>query len=93
MSGNGANVGLWVQLPAANDCSFGGGSEDGSGPQLLGWANAPEFPVSIAQRQIDNGWGAYEMTDGDGAVTSVFIPAGGSAQITGDARFLPVFAD
>ena len=93
MSGNGANVGLWMQLPAANECSLASGSGNGNAPQLLGWANAPDFPMSIAQRQIDNGWGAYEMTNTDGQVTTVFIPAGGSAQITGDARFFPVFAD
>jgi hypothetical protein len=28
---------------------------------ILGWATYEEFPVDIAQRQIDNGWGAYEI--------------------------------
>ena len=27
----------------------------------LGVATTPDFPVDLAQRPVDNGWGAYDM--------------------------------
>jgi len=82
----------WLPLPSARDCTWAGNSSDGTdSPALLGWATTPDFPVAIAQRQIDNTWGAYELTDSDGRMTAVFIPVGGAADITADTRLYPIF--
>ena len=80
---------LWIQLPSADACSFSGSSSAAS-PQLLGWATTPDFPVAIARRQLANGWGAYELTNDDGQLTAVFIPAGGSTAQTAPARLFPI---
>lgn len=68
--------GAWVTLPTNLECS---GISTRSESVLLGWATAADFPVEIAQRQFDNGWGAYEIFNDDGSLASVFIPAGRSA--------------
>lgn len=73
--------GQWVDLPAADTCA---NSSRSSSATLLGWATQPDFPVTIAQRQIDNGWGAYEMFDLAGQLTGVFIPAGGATVLSND---------
>ena len=84
----------WLTLPSASDCVWAAQpSETSDDLELLGWATTQDFPVSIAQRQVDNGWGAYELTNGDGRITAVFIPAGGAAAITADTRLTPVFTD
>ncbi len=86
-----ASIGSWIELPAASDCSVtprtGDASED---PTLLGWATSADFPVEIAQRQVDNGWGAYETYNDDGQLTGVFIPAGGFTQISGPTNLFPI---
>jgi len=87
--------GPWVRLPAADDCSIEsnarvGSVDDESG--LLGWATTPEFPVDLAQRQVDNGWGAYETFDSSGDLTAVFIPAGGWAEASSDTSLFPIWA-
>jgi len=41
----------------------------------------PDFPQAIAQRQTENGWGAYEIFNANGALISVFIPAGGRLEL------------
>lgn len=81
-------VGQWLSLPAAADCTQPGKPDT----RLLGWSTSPTFPVAIAQRQIDQQWGAYELTDGVGAVIAVFIPAGGATFVTGSNTLYPVWS-
>jgi YVTN family beta-propeller protein len=69
----------WTELPASDACAA---SEDNADAVLLGWATSVSFPIDIAQRQVDNGWGAYETFDGEGRLTGVFIPAGGATLIS-----------
>jgi len=84
----------WLTLPSASECVWTAESTETSNDlQLLGWATTQDFPVSIAQRQVDNGWGAYELKNGDDRITAVFIPAGGAAAITADTRLFPVFSN
>jgi len=60
---------------------------------LLGWATFEGFPQDIADRQVANGWGAYETFDEDGNLTGVFIPAGGSTFISGATRLYPIWSN
>ena len=79
-----AGVGSWVTLPTpANPPASSPNST------FLGWATYEGFPVQIAQRQVSNGWGAYEVFRDDGSLRGVFIPAGGAACIAAPA---PMFA-
>lgn len=71
--------GEWVALPSKDSCSA---SDSSVQSVLLGWATRSDFPVDIAQRQVDNGWGAYETLDDDGRITGVFIPAGGETFVS-----------
>jgi len=71
-------IGRWVNLPQRDSCTHTSSGE------LLGWATRSDFPVTLAQRQIDNGWGAYETFDDDGNLTGVFIPAGGATLLSND---------
>ena len=87
-----ASLGSWIQLPAASDCSItprAGGEE----PSLLGWATREDFPAAIAQRQVDNGWGAYETFNDDGQLTGVFIPAGGHTTVSNDTNLYPIWSE
>ena len=84
-----ASGGAWVQLPSASDCT---NSDARSGSTLLGWATAKGFPVEIAQRQVEKGWGAYELTDDDGSITAVFIPAGGMTLLSNDTALYPIWS-
>jgi len=86
-----ASMGAWVQLPAANDCTIESRSTDAA-PSLLGWATNADFPIDIAQRQVDNGWGAYETFNDDGDLTGVFIPAGGYTLISNDTNLHPIWS-
>lgn len=83
--------GSWLQLPAAGDCRQTGPKADPSA-KLLGWATDPNFPVAIAQRQVDNGWGAYETFNEDGQLTGVFIPAGGATFVSGSNNLYPIWS-
>jgi len=86
-----ASIGSWIELPAASDCTVTPRAGDTSeNSTLLGWATSADFPVEIAQRQIDNGWGAYETYNDDGQMTSVFIPAGGFTAISGPTNLFPI---
>jgi len=87
--------GLWVQLPAGDDCSESAAARLGSpmDTELLGWATSPDFPVVIAQRQVDKGWGAYELFDQAGELTAVFIPAGGWTEASSDTKLFPVWGE
>jgi hypothetical protein len=84
----GAGTELWMRLPAPQECSFVGGRALTSA-QLLGWATTPDFPLALALRQIENGWGAYESM-GDGRITAVFIRAGGWTAQTAPGQLYPV---
>jgi len=84
-----ASDGAWVRLPSASDCTNG---DARSGSTLLGWATAKGFPVEIAQRQVEKGWGVYELTDDDGSITAVFIPAGGMTLLSNDTSLYPIWA-
>jgi hypothetical protein len=82
--------GTWVSLPAAGEC------RSAAGPRvmlLLGWATTPTFPIEIAKRQVSNGWGAYEMIDARGRLSSVFIPAGGATLISGDNTLYAIWGN
>jgi len=85
--------GPWMRLPTAGECQRNGRALNETGGDLYGWATTPDFPVAIAKRQVNNGWGAYELTDSTGRITAVFIPAGGSAEITADTKLFPIFAE
>ena len=84
-----ASQGAWIQLPGAQDCAISPRA-DGTTPTLLGWATDADFPVDVAQRQVDRSWGAYETFNDDGQLTSVFIPAGGSTAVTAPTALHPV---
>ena len=80
--------GSWVSLPTpTNPPAMSPNST------FLGWATYEEFPVAIAQRQIDNGWGAYEVFRDDGSMRGVFIPIAGSACITASGIMYPIWSD
>ena len=82
-------AGTWVQLPAPSDCLPADGATQSN---LLGWATNADFPVDIAQRQVDNGWGAYETFNNGGQLTGVFIPAGGYTLLSSDTNLHPIWA-
>lgn len=84
-----SEVGLWVTLPSSSSCSP---SADNADAVLLGWATRSDFPVDIAQRQVDNGWGAYETFNDDGRLTGVFIPAGGATVISAPGRLHAIWS-
>lgn len=86
-----ASQGSWVQLPGSDLCLVS--TPDGATEaDLLGWSTDEDFPVEIAQRQVDNGWGAHELRSESGQLTAVFIPAGGHAHITHDGALYPILA-
>ena len=82
-------IGAWLTLPGAQDCS----STTNPDAKLLGWATTVDFPVAIAQRQIDNGWGAYELFDDEGRWAAVFIPAGGAILVSASDTLHPIWAN
>ena len=83
-------VGTWKQLPESSNVV---GAGDNLGKVFLGVATSEDFPVEIAQRQVDNGWGAYEIYSDDGRLSSVFIPAGGRAHVTAQPRLFPMWGE
>jgi len=87
----GMTLGAWVRLPSAAECSTASNERVGAGTQLLGWATTPDFPTDIAQRQVDNGWGAHEIADENGSLQAVFIPAGGWTQASSDTTMFPIW--
>ena len=82
-------IGSWLSLPAPSEVS---GTGDNAGKKFLGVATSEDFPVEIAQRQIDNGWGAYEIYSDDGSLLSVFIPAGYSVHVTASPRVFAIWS-
>lgn len=87
-----ASLGSWIQLPAASECTITPRA-GGESPTLLGWATKEHFPVAIAQRQVDNGWDAYETFNDEGQLTGVFIPAGGYTTVSNDTNLYPIWSN
>jgi hypothetical protein len=83
-------AGTWITLPQANDCTP---APIRSNARLLGWATSPDFPVSIAMRQVVNGWGAYEMFNADGQLSGVFITAGGSTLVSAAGNLYAIWSE
>lgn len=81
-------AGQWLTLPAQEDCTL----SSGPNAKLLGWSTSADFPVSIAQRQADNGWGTYQLTNEAGEVTAVYIPAGHAAYVSGSNALHPIWS-
>ena len=84
-----ATRGSWINLPESSTCFA---SIDGSSPTLLGWATSEDFPIEIARRQVDNGWGAYETFHDDGTLSGVFIPAGGATLLSATGRLYAIWS-
>ena len=82
--------GSWMTLPGTNDCTPPAAKPNA---QLLGWATTPGFPIEIAERQVVNGWGAYETFDIDGQLTGVFIPAGGSTLVSAAGTLFAIWSE
>jgi len=78
--------GQWVTMPGLDDCTVAGQAD----ARVLGWATRGNFPVNIARRQVDNGWGAYEWINDEGEVLGVFIPAGGVTFLSNSNRLYPI---
>lgn len=85
-----ADEGSWITLPAVQDCTPPAKKPKAS---LLGWSTTPDFPIAIAKRQVDNGYAAYETTDKDGLITSLFIPAGGQTYLTWNNTLYPIWSE
>jgi len=85
----GGSLGSWITLPGSDDCSV----TDEPDKKVLGWATIEDFPVGIAQRQVNNDWGAYESFDDDGQMTAVFIPAGGTTFLSDSNALYPVIGE
>jgi hypothetical protein len=83
-------AGTWMSLPGADDCTPPASK---AGATLLGWATSPNFPVAIAKRQVDNGWGAYETFNDEGQLTGVFIPAGGATFLSGAGKLYTIWSE
>lgn len=75
---------------AASDCTAPPSNPDAT---LLGWATTLDFPVDIAERQVDNGWGAYETFNETGQLTGVFIPAGGMTQVSAPNNLYAIWSN
>jgi YVTN family beta-propeller protein len=88
-SSQSAILGSWYQLPASADVV---GVGENAGKTFLGVATREDFPVAIAQRQVDNGWGVYEIYDADGRLESVFILAGKSLHLTAAPRLHAIWS-
>jgi hypothetical protein len=80
--------GTWVTLPGASDCTPPASK---AGASLLGWATTPNFPVAIAQRQINNGWGTYESYNEAEQLVAVFIPAGRATYVSGSNNLYAIW--
>ena len=80
----------WLTLPTAQECTPPATKPKAT---LLGWSTTPDFPIAIAKRQVDNGYAAYETTDKDGLITSLFIPAGGQTYLTWNNTLYPIWSE
>ena len=84
--------GTWLAVLTSVDTENLTGRSTPDGHDLLGWSTDKNFPVDIAQRQVDNNWGAYETHNDDGRITSVFIPVGHHANITSDTQLHAIWS-
>ena len=50
-----------------------------------------DLPVDMEQRQVDNGWGVYEIFNDSGQITAVFIPASGATNVTGQGNLYAIW--
>lgn len=81
-------TGQWMTLPGQGDCTL----PSTPGAKLLGWSTSASFPVAIAQRQADHGWGTYEIAAEDGTILAVFIPAGWGTFVAGSSTLFPIWS-
>jgi hypothetical protein len=77
ISSTDATMNTWVKVPT----TAVSGRE---GDRLLGWSTMADFSVDIASRQINNGWGAYEIFNQDGSIRGVFVPVGSYVFVSAD---------
>lgn len=84
------DMNTWMLLPTASDCS-----PPTAKPRavLLGWSTSPDFPVAIAQRQVDHGWGVYETFDSTGQLTGVFIPVGRPTWLSSPGQIYSIWSE
>ena len=82
--------GTWATLPVASDCTPPASKPNAT---LLGWATQANFPVAIAKRQVDNGWGVYETFDSTGQLTGVFIPAGKPTWLSSPGQIYSIWSE
>lgn len=79
-------MGSWLSLPAAGDCS----STTNPKAKLLGWSTDANFPVELAQSQVNKGWGVID--DVFGGVRMIFIPAGQATYVSGPNSLFPIWS-
>jgi len=84
--------GAWVRLPSASECSESPAARASGNSQLLGWATSADFPVDLAAEHAATSENALELTDDDGRLTAVFIPAGGWTHVTGANTLFPIWS-
>lgn len=82
--------GTWATLPGVSDCSPPASKPNA---KLLGWATQANFPVAIAKRQVDNGWGVYETFDSTGQLTGVFIPVGKPTWLSSPGQIYSIWSE
>ena len=82
-------LGDWAPLPAASEIVA---TEGNVGKTLLGYATTSNFPAAVAQRQVNNGWGPYEIRDAEGRLSSIFISAGQPILISAAPTLYPIWA-
>lgn len=81
--------GSWLTLPSADQCHPSSTAVDPTA-ELLGWSTSAAFPQSIAEHQLDMGWGAWDG-DVDG-IRMIFIPAGQATFVSGSNQLFPIWA-
>lgn len=81
--------GTWLTLPTGEELARTQG-RTGPGGTLLGWATTPDFPIDVASRQVEHGWGAY---DGEiGGIRMIFIPSSQATLVSGATTLFPVWS-
>ena len=89
-SSESGTAGTWITLLDSNECTPPSTKPNA---KLLGWATSPDFPISIAKRQVDHGSGAYEIFNSDGQLSNVFIPAGGSTYVSAPGMLYAIWSE
>lgn len=81
--------GSWLTLPSADQCTQSGPTAKADA-KLLGWSTSANFPIALAQSQVDKHWGVIDETiDG---VRMIFIPAGMAVFVSGSNNLFPVWS-